>query len=64
VYVAVPPDRDEQPVRIFDTFTADLHEFDKRVDGVWYLHGGWRVRVCTGFRSTKSWKPMGSELVW
>jgi transposase len=26
VYVAVPPDRDEQPVRIFDTFTADLHE--------------------------------------
>jgi len=26
VYVAVPPDRDEHPVRIFDTFTADLHE--------------------------------------
>jgi len=26
VYVAVPPERDEQPVRIFDTFTADLHE--------------------------------------
>jgi transposase len=27
VYVAVPPDRDEHPVRIFDTFTADLHEW-------------------------------------
>jgi transposase len=26
VYVAVPPDRDEHPVRIFDTFTADLNE--------------------------------------
>jgi hypothetical protein len=26
VYVAVPPDRDEHPVRIFDTFTTDLHE--------------------------------------
>jgi transposase len=26
VYVAVPPDRDEHPVRIFDTFTGDLHE--------------------------------------
>ena len=26
VYVAVPPDRDEQPVRVFDTFTADLQE--------------------------------------
>ena len=26
MYVAVPPDRDEQPVRVFDTFTADLTE--------------------------------------
>src|SRR6516164_9719602 len=26
IYVAVPPDRDEQPVRVFDTFTADLNE--------------------------------------
>jgi transposase len=26
MYVAVPPDRDEHPVRVFDTFTADLNE--------------------------------------
>lgn len=26
IYVAVPPDRDEHPVRVFDTFTADLNE--------------------------------------
>ena len=26
VYMAVPPDRDKQPVRIFETFTADLQE--------------------------------------
>jgi transposase len=26
MYVAVPPDRDEHPVRVFDTFTADLDE--------------------------------------
>ena len=25
IYVAVPPDRDEKPVRRFATFTADLH---------------------------------------
>jgi transposase len=25
IFVAVPPDRDEQPVRVFDTFTEDLH---------------------------------------
>jgi transposase len=26
MYMAVPPDRDEHPVRVFDTFTADLNE--------------------------------------
>src|SRR6266700_628789 len=26
IYVAVPPDRDEHPVRVFSTFTEDLEE--------------------------------------
>jgi hypothetical protein len=26
MYVAVPPDRDPHPVRVFDTFTEDLEE--------------------------------------
>ena len=26
IYVAVPPDRDEHPVRVFSTFTEDLHK--------------------------------------
>jgi hypothetical protein len=26
IFVAVPPDRDQQPVRVFETFTADLHQ--------------------------------------
>jgi len=26
IYVAVPPDRDEQPVRVFSTFTEDLQK--------------------------------------
>jgi transposase len=25
IFVAVPPDRDEHPVRVFQTFTEDLH---------------------------------------
>jgi transposase len=25
IYVAVPPDRDDRPVRVFETFTEDLH---------------------------------------
>jgi len=29
IYIAVPHDRDPQPVRHFDTFTADLHEAAK-----------------------------------
>ena len=29
IYIAVPQDRDPQPVRHFDTFTADLHEAAK-----------------------------------
>ena len=27
-YVAVPPDRDDEPVREFQSFTADLHRLD------------------------------------
>ena len=26
IYVAVPPDRDSEPVRMFATFTQDLHQ--------------------------------------
>ena len=26
IFVAVPPDRDEYPVRVFDSFTEDLHQ--------------------------------------
>jgi len=29
IYVAVPDERDSQPIRRFDTFTADLHEAAK-----------------------------------
>src|SRR5215468_4622195 len=29
IYVAVPPDRDEHPVRVFSTFTEDLQKMAK-----------------------------------
>ena len=29
MYVAVPPDRDSNPVRVFDTFTGDLTQIVK-----------------------------------
>lgn len=35
IYVAVPPDRDEEPVRCFKTFTADLREM-----AAWLLQCG------------------------
>ncbi|GHU26239.1 hypothetical protein AGMMS50256_02990 [Betaproteobacteria bacterium] len=36
-YVAVPPDRDEEPVREFSSFTDDLN---KLADGLRRGHGG------------------------
>src|SRR5260370_31555574 len=33
IFVAVPPDRDECPVRVFDTFTEDLHTMTRWLNG-------------------------------
>jgi transposase len=35
IFVAVPPDRDEHPVRVFDSFTEDLHQL-----GEWLMACG------------------------
>jgi len=54
IYVAVPPDRDKDPVRVFTTFTEDW----KRWLSGWSVVGSprwqWRAQGCTGFRSTTS----------
>ena len=39
IFVAVPPDRDENPVRVFATFTEDLEEWPMAGE-LWRHHGG------------------------
>ena len=56
LFVAVPGDRDSQPVRRFSTFTRDLHELAQ-----WLKRCGIRAVAMEstrsiGFRSIKSWK--------
>ena len=37
IYVAVPPDRDDRPVRVFETFTEDLHRMAGWPSAQWHL---------------------------
>jgi hypothetical protein len=59
IFVAVPPDRDENPVRVFSTFTEDLEAMAR-----WLVSCGIktvameRAPAFTGYRSTMCWKSM------
>ena len=64
IYVAVPADRDEHPVRVFDTFTADLHALAQwliacRITTVAMESTGVYWTPCT-----RSWKRRGSGRAW
>jgi transposase len=55
MFVAVPPGRDKNPVRVFATFTEDL---ERLAD--WLLQCGVTTVAmestgCIGFHSTRSW---------
>ena len=60
IYVAVPPDRDEQPVRVFSTFTDRFAEDGPVVGKLRYPHGShgihWSVldSVSQRARATRS----------
>ena len=54
-YVAVDPERYEEPVRSIDAFTSDLEEM-----AAWLLSRGWRRwrwsrPLCPGSWSTRCW---------
>jgi hypothetical protein len=57
IYVAVPPDRDEHPVRIFSTFTEDLEKMAEWLVGS--PRWRWNPPGCTGFRPTMCWNNTG-----
>jgi hypothetical protein len=62
IFVAVPPDRDEHPVRVFQTFTEDLHAMAQwlKACGVTTEFRGKqieRVRCTRRFRSSPNRRP-------
>jgi hypothetical protein len=64
IYVAVPPDRDEDSIRRFSSFTCDLHALAD-----WLVQC--RVRTVamestgvTGSRCFRFWKPEGWKSIW
>ena len=59
IYVAVPPDRDEHPVRVFSTFTEDLESMAKWLVSCGVTKVAWRAQECTGFRPTMCWSNTG-----
>ena len=64
IYVAVPPDRDEHPVRVFDTFTGDLNALADWLmacgvtTAAMESTGGYWIPVAEG------WKRVGFGPVW
>ena len=60
-YIAVPPERDTEPVRSFKTFTADLHRLDDAARSARSRVSRWNQPVCTGSRSSRSSKSVASR---
>ena len=61
IFVAVPPDRDERPLRVFETFTEDLHRMARWLKAVGSQPSRWNRRAFTGFHRTTFWKPTESS---
>jgi transposase len=63
-YVAVPEDRDPQPVRAFSTFTADLHRLADWLCSVTSRWWRWSRPGSIGSRFTKCSKSAGWRWYW
>ena len=55
VFVAVPPDRDENPVRVFATFTEDLVEMARWLTTVASPRWRWSPPGFIGFHFMRCW---------
>ena len=64
IYVAVPADRDEHPVRRCETFTGDLHQMAEWLVCCGVTQQPWSPPECIGFRCTTRWSNTGSSRVW
>ena len=69
VYVAVPAERDPQPIRAFGTFTEDLLSLVAwlktcHIRTVAIEPGAPRAAGCTGSRCSSYWRRTVSKSVW
>ena len=64
MYVAVPPDRDPEPVRVFGTFTSDLRKLVEWLQQCGITTVAMESTGVIGFRCTKCWKLPASGHVW
>ena len=54
-YVSVPPDRDDEPVREFPSFTVDLNALADWLDAAASTRSRWNPRACTGSLCSSFW---------
>lgn len=59
-FVAVPPDRDDEPVREFPSFTDDLNALADWLDACGVDTVAMESRVCTGFPCSNCWSHAAS----
>ena len=64
IYAAVPEGRDEESVRQFETFTADLNSWLTGWKRVGWIQWRWNQPACTGYQSMKSWRSVVSIYIW
>src|SRR5262250_1140299 len=62
-YVAVRPDRDPEPVRRFECFTADLHRIADWLQSCGVKTVAMQSTGAIGYRSTRSWKSVAWDRV-
>jgi len=63
-YVAVRPDRDVEPVRRFECFTADLYRLADWLRSSGVKTVAMQSTACTGFRSTRFLKSAALKFTW
>jgi hypothetical protein len=69
LYVALPPERAAAPVRVFETFTEDLHALaawlqEHQITTVAMESTGVIAQGAPGSRSFRGWRPRGSRFIW
>jgi hypothetical protein len=64
IFVAVPPERDPDPVRKCETFTGDLHQMAEWLVRCGITRRRWSLPACIGFRCTTYWSSTVSNRVW